>query len=229
MKAFQILLLTAMVTIAMKKCVAEYLLVEIEDAERRGSMLNARKTSECTKWGEWGQCSESCGNGFMERVCINTAGQSGKESGLPNETKRCQIRNNNCEESCDDKILNQDEEKIDCGGSCPACPETCDDNILNQDEENIDCGGSCPACPVDCKWGEFTCSGSKDAFCDKSGWRTCTRSKITEAENGGKDCEELNDNIKQECQVCTSGADCPNDFPYCINDYCEDLDDGTSR
>ena len=53
---------------------------------------------------------------------------------------------------------------------------------------------------VDCKWGEFTCSGSKDAFCDKSGWRTCTRSKITEAENGGKDCEELNDNIKQECQ-----------------------------
>ena len=25
-------------------------------------------------------------------------------------------------ESCDDGILNQDEEKMDCGGSCPACP-----------------------------------------------------------------------------------------------------------
>ena len=25
-------------------------------------------------------------------------------------------------ETCDDEILNQDEEKTDCGGSCPACP-----------------------------------------------------------------------------------------------------------
>jgi len=100
MKVLQILLFAAMVAIAMEKCAAEYLLVEIEDeiAERRGSMLNARTTNECTKWGEWGQCSESCGNGIIERVCINTAGKSGKESGLPKETKRCQIRNNNCEE-----------------------------------------------------------------------------------------------------------------------------------
>merc|ERR1712198_541171 len=35
----------------------------------------------------------------MERVRKNTAGQSGKESclGLPQERKRCKIRNNNCE------------------------------------------------------------------------------------------------------------------------------------
>ena len=112
--------------------------------------------------------------------------------------------------------------------------ETCDDEILNQDEEEIDCGGSCPACPgsfiklksslciffaletkrwyyfsnyslfssilVDCEWGEFTCSGSTDAFCSKDGSRTCTRSKITEAENNGKECEELNDSIIQECK-----------------------------
>ena len=60
-------------------------------------MFNARTTNECSKWGEWGQCSESCGKGFMERVCINADGQSGKETGLPKETKRCQIRDNNCE------------------------------------------------------------------------------------------------------------------------------------
>jgi len=149
MKAFQILLLTAMVTIAMKKCVAEYLLVEIEDAERRGSMLNARATNECScsKWGEWGQCSESCGNGFMERVCINTAGQSGKDN--CKETKVCQIRNNICEEcpkrngyfskdvgyACDgrDELglrLNKDSD--DCQKACDAKPnciafETADD------------------------------------------------------------------------------------------------------
>jgi len=90
-----------MVAIAMEKCVADYLLVEIEDeiAERQDSMFNARTTNECS-WSKWGECSESCGNGFMERVRINTAGQSGKEkcNGLPKETKRCQIRNNNCED-----------------------------------------------------------------------------------------------------------------------------------
>jgi len=116
MKVLQILLLTAMVAIAMEKCVAEYLLVEIEDgpkpmpkpkpemepkpipkqeiAEGGGSMFNSRTTNECS-WSKWSECSESCGNGFEERVCTNTAGQSGK--GLHKETRRCQIRNNNCE------------------------------------------------------------------------------------------------------------------------------------
>lgn len=30
----------------------------------------------------------------------------------------------------------------DCGGSCSACP-TCDDGIMNGDENGVDCGGSC--------------------------------------------------------------------------------------
>jgi len=129
MKVFQILFLTAMVAIAMDKCVAKYLLVEIEDeiVERGGSMFNSRTSNECS-WSKWTQlskllidndfrnstekvsngtnyerlilkCSESCGNGFIERVRTNTAGKSGKDNciGLPKETKRCQIRNNNCE------------------------------------------------------------------------------------------------------------------------------------
>merc|ERR1712198_565588 len=89
MKVFHILLLTAMVAIAMEKCVAKYLLVEIEDeiAERQDSMFNARATNDCNS--KWSECSESCGYGFMERVC----------AGLPKERKSCQVRKNNCEDS----------------------------------------------------------------------------------------------------------------------------------
>ncbi len=53
-------------------------------------------------------------------------------------------------ETCNDGILNQDEEKVDCGGTiCGPCP-TCYDGIQNQGERHIDCGGPCEACPPDC-------------------------------------------------------------------------------
>lgn len=50
--------------------------------------------------------------------------------------------------TCTDRIQNQDETGIDCGGPCPACPEpereaTCFDNLWNQGEAGIDCGGPC--------------------------------------------------------------------------------------
>ncbi len=45
-------------------------------------------------------------------------------------------------ESCSDKIKNQGETDVDCGGPCSAC-ETCFDNLKNQDESGIDCGGIC--------------------------------------------------------------------------------------
>ncbi len=49
--------------------------------------------------------------------------------------------------SCFDGILNNQEEKIDCGGpNCIPCP-SCNDGILNQNEKDIDCGGVCPPCP----------------------------------------------------------------------------------
>ncbi len=51
--------------------------------------------------------------------------------------------------NCVDGIINCHdggcEVLTDCGGPCKPC-ETCSDGIKNQNEENIDCGGSCPLC-----------------------------------------------------------------------------------
>ena len=48
--------------------------------------------------------------------------------------------------TCSDGMKNQNETGVDCGGtSCPSCA-TCSDRIQNQDEEEIDCGGPCDPC-----------------------------------------------------------------------------------
>ena len=73
--------------------------------------------------------------------------------------------------TCDDGVLNGDEEDVDCGGRCPACvvpctcnvPEdceslvcidcqcvapACDDGVANGAETDVDCGGAdCSPCP----------------------------------------------------------------------------------
>lgn len=51
--------------------------------------------------------------------------------------------------TCMDEIQNGQEEGVDCGGpDCPECMSapSCDDGILNQDEIGVDCGGVCPEC-----------------------------------------------------------------------------------
>lgn len=54
------------------------------------------------------------------------------------------IEGSNCNSYC--------VEEVECPDGCDggACRETCSDGIQNQDEEGIDCGGSCPAQCFDC-------------------------------------------------------------------------------
>lgn len=60
----------------------------------------------------------------------------------------CNHKDNEINATCFDEKLNQEEQRVDCGGpNCDPCPPTCDDGVLNQDEQYIDCGGpNCPPC-----------------------------------------------------------------------------------
>jgi len=50
--------------------------------------------------------------------------------------------------SCEDGIMNQDEEGVDCGGPCAPCNGgfSCSDGIRNGTEIGVDCGGECLPC-----------------------------------------------------------------------------------
>ncbi len=127
--------------------------------------------------GEWGPCenavfpfpSELCGqDGFGNQVDDDCNGQVDEGCKVQNATSSITCFNGKqdadeggidcggpCKRcaSCDDRVLNQGEEKVsqdlgsgvisDCGGShCPSCP-SCSDGVKNQKEQGIDCGGPC--------------------------------------------------------------------------------------
>ncbi len=90
-------------------------------------------------------------------------------------TAGCNHKDNEINATCFDEKLNQEEERVDCGGpNCPPCPPTCDDGILNQDEQYIDCGGpNCDPCG--------TCSDGVQS----ANWHAATNSFVMEQ---GVDC-----------------------------------------
>lgn len=60
----------------------------------------------------------------------------------------CYNEDNRILATCADGLLNQEEERIDCGGpNCDPCPPSCDNGILDYvdgwQEVGIDCGGPC--------------------------------------------------------------------------------------
>ncbi len=67
--------------------------------------------------------------------------------GCPNTGDVCQA-DGKCRGigSCSDRIQNQGETGVDCGGPCKACEATCFDGLKNQGETGVDCGGPCEPC-----------------------------------------------------------------------------------
>jgi len=83
--------------------------------------------------------------GFQQRICQDFK-HCNTEKTKPGVIRECYYTEN---PTCKDNIKNchggSCEVLVDCGGPCIACP-TCDDKIKNQNEEGIDCGGVCKPC-----------------------------------------------------------------------------------
>lgn len=87
----------------------------------------------------WGECSPS---EYQIRSCFDNNFCSTIKV-KPTEIQRCNYITR--PPNCFDKIKNNNEEGIDCGGRCVPCP-SCNDGIKNQDEADVDCGGVCGEC-----------------------------------------------------------------------------------
>lgn len=57
------------------------------------------------------------------------------------------------QDPCSNKIKDNGETGVDCGGTCLSCP-SCNDQIKNGNEKDIDCGGDCKPCGCESK-GEY--------------------------------------------------------------------------
>ena len=95
---------------------------------------------QCTSW-------SVCGTeGKQTRTCKYT-GTCSVQPASPLLTQSCIYLG-----TCFDRVKNQDEENVDCGGVCQSCYvapiASCYDGFQNQGERGVDCGGPCTVmCP----------------------------------------------------------------------------------
>ncbi|MBW3015350.1 tandem-95 repeat protein [Candidatus Woesearchaeota archaeon] len=72
--------------------------------------LDCREDWSCPLWSEWNEL------GYRTRKCVDT-NQCGRELYKPLESEYCEF----IEEGCSNRILDQNEEGVDCGGVCDPC------------------------------------------------------------------------------------------------------------
>ena len=132
--------------------------------------------------------------------------------------------------TCDDGLLNQGEDRIDCGGPCPACAclsdAACDDTDVCNGNESCDAYGVCQAgTPLTCDDADDCTTDScvSPTGCvfdpiDCSDGLLCTEDICTGGvcSNPPVDCQgRLCDPVDGVCKDCLVDGDCPGLLPYC--------------
>jgi hypothetical protein len=180
---------------------------------------------EVSLWGEWGDCSNSCGNGLQKRS--RTITKTNKHGGKAcptalTQTQECHI--GPCPVHCEVSIW----------GAWGDCPKSCGKAVHTRSRVVIQHaahgGYVCPAlvesrtcndnpCPVDCVMSAFntwsTCdksccvltgSGSKWCKANHAGKQSRSRTIVSGARFGGKKCAQLKQ--IQDCNTHACPVDC---------------------
>jgi hypothetical protein len=136
--------------------------------------------------------------------------------------------------SCSDKVKNQDETDVDCGGSCTKCGNGkscaadadcasdqcdpagsfcvapgCDDEMKNGDETDVDCGGACAPC-----MNGKVCAIDSDCgsgYCNLASKVCAAPSCFDSVKNGGESDVDCSGPCSAKCAdgaTCTTSADC---------------------
>merc|ERR1712212_341674 len=108
---------------------------------------------DCTwgPWGSWSACSKTCGGGTRTQTRIKSVVEANGGDCIGKNQQEETCNQEKCQ-TCDDDILNQNEEKIDCGGSCPACPEEVPQDVcknyngIPHKRRPVCCHKKCPEC-----------------------------------------------------------------------------------
>jgi len=152
----------------------------------------------------------SSGAGSVTLASCENNSKDGDESdvdcGGASKCQRCPAK--------DHCISNEDCESDFCKGN--RCTEpTCSDRVQNQDETGVDCGGSCPACDLG-----YPCSGDQDCSSEYCADGACAdhclsgvrESNETDTDCGGDSCKACADHkrclVATDCQsrVCDSAS-----------------------
>ena len=116
----------------------------------------------------------------------------------------CLNEENKIPPNCYDGLLNNGEEKIDCGGPCEEC-DHCENGVWDPDRGETwrDCGGRCPECPT-CGNGvldpleiAIDCGGGGCPPCPSLCGDGLLNGQEEEVDCGGSDCDP--------CPTCTDG------------------------
>merc|ERR1712212_263973 len=122
-------------------------------AEETTSCNNGECGVDCTwgPWGSWSACSKTCGGGTRTQTRIKSVVEANGGACIGKNQQEETCNQEKCQ-TCDDDILNQNEEKIDCGGVCPACPEEVPQDVcknyngIPHKRRPVCCHKKCPEC-----------------------------------------------------------------------------------
>jgi hypothetical protein len=182
-----------------------------------------------------GSCATKCG---VNQGCGNGGDCSSKSCPTTPTPRVCAAA------SCSDKIVNQDETGVDCGGTmsmCSACPDGqgcgttnafcvsgfcnptshvcaevgCGDGFKNGSETDVDCGGSCDTSGATCKAGQ-KCNVPADC---KDGVCATTCQAPTCSDKAQNQSESDIDCGGPNCSACADGKKCGKNSD-CVNLSC---------